>query len=122
TFEYYAGPQPDAVDGSYTNNGMSAEQVAQEMSTALDGAPATWLVLSEDALWDEAGLVRGWLEENGVRSEDQAFNRVRVMRFTFEPGAQKRRLAGWGEVDRETAFTTQLYQVFSTNAIGNLED
>ena len=122
TFEYYAGPQPDAVDGSYTNNGMSAEQVAQEMSAALDSAPATWLVLSEDALWDEAGLVRGWLEENGVRSEDQAFNRVRVMRFTFEPGAQKRRLAGWGEVDRETAFTTQLYQVFSTNAIGNLED
>ena len=26
TFEYYAGPQPDAVDGSYTNNGLTVEQ------------------------------------------------------------------------------------------------
>ncbi len=38
TFEYYAGPQPDAIDGSYTNNRLTAEQVAQEMEQALDGA------------------------------------------------------------------------------------
>lgn len=85
TFEYYAGPQPDAVDGSYTNNGLTGEQVAQEMAAALDGAPAAWIVLSEEALWDEAGLVRSWLEETGVRGEDQEFNRVRVVRYALEP-------------------------------------
>ena len=73
------------MDGSYTNNGLTAEQVAQEMEQALDGAPATWIVLSEESLWDEAGLVRGWLEENGVRSEEEEFNRVRVVRYTLEP-------------------------------------
>ena len=84
TFEYYAGPLSDAVDGSYTNNGLAAEQVAQKMATALADAPAAWIVLSEASAWDEAGMVQSWLEENGVRREDQEFNRVRVMRFALD--------------------------------------
>ena len=85
TFEYYAGPQSGAIEGFYTNNGTAPDQVADELDAALDGAPAAWIVLSEETAWDERGLVRDWLEENGVRSEEQEFNRVRVMRFTLDP-------------------------------------
>ncbi|MEZ4766895.1 MAG: glycosyltransferase family 39 protein [Caldilineales bacterium] len=83
TFEYYAGPQDGAIDGSYTNNGSSPDQVADELRAALDGAPAAWLVLSEETAWDERGLVRNWLEENGVRNDAQEFNRVRVVRIVL---------------------------------------
>ena len=85
TFEYYASPQDEAVEGMYTNSGATLDQVADELGAALDGAPAAWIVLSEETAWDERGLVQSWLEENGVRGEEREFNRVRVMRFALDP-------------------------------------
>lgn len=84
TFEYYAGSQPGAVDGAYTNNGIAPQQVADELAAALAGAPAVWLVLSEETAWDERGLVREWLEQNGVRSQEREFQRVRVLRYRLD--------------------------------------
>lgn len=81
TYEYYAGPLEAAVDGRYTNGGSTPEQVADEMAAAVGDAPAVWLVLSEDSLWDSRGLVQAWLEAHGRQEDSQVFQRVTVMRF-----------------------------------------
>ncbi len=81
TYEYYAGPLDDAVDGRFTNNGNPLEQVSDEMAAAVSDAPVVWLVLSEEAMWDSRGLVRQWLDSHGQRTDDQQFQRVEVVRF-----------------------------------------
>lgn len=83
TYEYYAGPASDWADGPYTNNGNPPDQVGQEISQAVAGAPAVWLVASEEALWDGRGLVRGWLESRGRRTDGAAFARVEVLRYAL---------------------------------------
>lgn len=83
TFEHYTGAQPGAVDGPYTNSGSTPEQVAAELSAALGGAPAAWIVLSEETAWDQRGLVQEWLEENGQRTGEEEFHRVRVVRYAL---------------------------------------
>lgn len=83
TFEYYAGQQTGWIDGPYTNSGNLPEQVADEMARALAGAPAVWLVASEVRLWDERGLVRGWLENNARPTDDAQFTRVQVLRYAL---------------------------------------
>lgn len=85
TFEYYAGPQPNGLDGPYTNAGMSEAQLAEEMARGLAGASAVWLVASEETLWDSRGLARAWLEAHGQVTHDQPFTRVRVTRYVLEP-------------------------------------
>ena len=81
TYEYYAGPLEVAVDGRFTNGGSTPEQVADEMAAAVADAPAVWLVLSEEDMWDTRGLVRTWLDSHGQRTDDQQFQRVEVIRF-----------------------------------------
>lgn len=85
TFEYYAGPQPNGLDGPYTNAGMGEAQLAEEMARGLAGASVVWLVASEEALWDSRGLVRAWLEAHGQVTHDQQLTRVRVTRYALEP-------------------------------------
>ncbi|MCS6844999.1 MAG: glycosyltransferase family 39 protein [Caldilineales bacterium] len=85
TFEYYAGPQPDGVDGPYTNGGMTEAQLAEEMARSLQGASAVWLVASEAELWDRRGLVRAWLEAHGQVTHDRELTRVRVTRYALGP-------------------------------------
>ncbi len=86
TYEYYAGPVEHAVDGRYTNAGTTPDQVADEMAAAIGDAPAAWLVLSEEGLWDSRGLTRQWLDTHGRRTDDQALQRVEVMRFQMGEG------------------------------------
>jgi uncharacterized membrane protein len=81
TYEYYAGALEVAVDGRFTNGGSTPEQVADEMAAAVADAPAVWLVLSEEAMWDSRGLVRTWLDSHGSRTDDQHYQRVEVIRF-----------------------------------------
>lgn len=84
TYEYYAGPLKVAVDGRFTNGGSTPEQVADEMAAAVDDAPAVWLVLSEESMWDTRGLVRQWLDSHGQRTDGQQFERVEVTRFQMK--------------------------------------
>lgn len=81
TYEYYAGPQTNWADGPYTNNDNSPQQVADEMRRATQGAPAAWLIASEDTLWDERGLTRNWLATHGQPSDAAQFTRVEVIRY-----------------------------------------
>jgi mannosyltransferase len=81
TYEYYAGPLKGGVDGLYTNSGSAPDQVAHEMASVVGDAPAVWLVLSEDSLWDSRGLVPAWLGAQGRLADRQVFQRVTVMRY-----------------------------------------
>lgn len=85
SFEYYAGPQADWADGPYTNNGNPPQQVADEMQRATQGAPAVWLIASEETLWDSRGLVRAWLTAQGQVTASAPFNRVEVVRYQLAP-------------------------------------
>lgn len=85
SFEYYAGPQVDWADGPYTNNANPPQQVADEMRRATHGAPAVWLIASEEALWDSRGLVRSWLAAHGQVTAAVQFTRVEVVRYQLAP-------------------------------------
>lgn len=82
-YEYYAGAQSDWADGPYTNNDNPPQQVAAEMAQATAGAPAVWLVLSEEPLWDRRALARQWLEEHGQRTDQATFARVQITRYAL---------------------------------------
>jgi mannosyltransferase len=46
-------------DGSYV---MSEAQAAEEMERMTEGYRVVWLVATEAEMWDERGLVKGWLD------------------------------------------------------------
>jgi uncharacterized membrane protein len=82
-YEYYAGPQAQAIDGRYTNGGNSAAQVDEEMGRDIGQAPAVWLLASEEEMWDQRHLVRHWLEDRGEITDQQDFARVQVVRYAI---------------------------------------
>jgi uncharacterized membrane protein len=85
TYEHYAGPSGHAVDGLYTNSGSPPEQVDTEMRQAVGEAPVVWLVASEEATWDQRGLVRAWLDAHGQATDQAQFTRVQVTRYQLTP-------------------------------------
>jgi mannosyltransferase len=82
-YEYYAGPQPAAIDGRYTNSGSSEAQVDEELRRDIGQAPAVWLLASEEEMWDQRHLVRQWLEDRGEITDQQDFARVQVVRYAI---------------------------------------
>jgi uncharacterized membrane protein len=72
TFDYYFPYEGyPGADGLYTNHRypdgsymMSEAQAAEEMAGVTESHDAVWLVASEMAMWDERGLVKGWLDAN----------------------------------------------------------
>ncbi len=73
------------VDGPYTNNSASEASVAEGLTQALDGKDAVWLIASEEALWDERGLTRAWLETHGRATHHADFTRISVTRYNLTP-------------------------------------
>jgi mannosyltransferase len=69
------------ADGPYTNGGIEPEAVAGRMAEITAGSRVVWLVASEVALWDQRGLVQGWLEEQATRTRTAEFTRVSVYRY-----------------------------------------
>ncbi|TET50267.1 MAG: phospholipid carrier-dependent glycosyltransferase [Anaerolineales bacterium] len=89
TFDYYyEGEDYEWADGLYTNwlasDGsylLSQEQAFWSMRAIVFGHDTVWLVLSEESMWDERGLVRGWLEDTASLLEEARFVHVSVHRF-----------------------------------------
>ena len=81
TFEYYYRGDYSWADGPYTNGGMSEEEVAAILEEMTAGHRAVWLVASEEELWDERGLVKGWLDANADLVAEVEFARVRLYRY-----------------------------------------
>jgi hypothetical protein len=69
------------VEGLYTNWGMTPGEVDRRMVDAVSDWDVVWLVETESALWDERGLVKGWLDRNAVQTSLVEFTRVSVYRY-----------------------------------------
>lgn len=69
------------AEGLYTNGGMTAEEVARRMEEMVRDSRVVWWVATETEMWDERGLVKGWLEENWTAVERAEFVRVEVVRY-----------------------------------------
>ena len=72
SFNYYF-PYTDYpwADGLYTNHRypdgsymISEAQAAEEMERMTEGYDVVWLIATEAEMWDERGLVKGWLDAN----------------------------------------------------------
>jgi len=73
------------AEGLYTNAGMTPDEAARQMAGLTGGSPEVWLVATEVSMWDERGLVQGWLDEHGTLAEQAGFTRVTVYRYIM-PG------------------------------------
>jgi mannosyltransferase len=69
------------AEGLYTNAGMDPDEAARRMAEITAGSPAVWLVATEVPLWDERGLVQGWLNDHGQVTDQAHFVRVEVYRY-----------------------------------------
>ncbi|NLE46133.1 MAG: hypothetical protein GX620_15545 [Chloroflexi bacterium] len=89
SFEYYARGQPyHWADGLYTNHRLAdgsylltAEQVDWHMGDLVAGHDVVWLIATEAAMWDDRGLVQGWLDAYMHREDEAHFTRVDVYRY-----------------------------------------
>jgi hypothetical protein len=74
------------ADGLYTNAGMTPDEVDRQMAALTAGSEAppggvVWLVATEVPLWDERGLVQGWLDQHATLVDAAEFLRVGVYRY-----------------------------------------
>ena len=66
SMDYYLGPGYKAVEGPYTNAGMTAEDVDLYLRTQLARQERAWLVLSEAPMWDSRALTAEWFRKNAA--------------------------------------------------------
>jgi mannosyltransferase len=71
------------AEGVYTNSGIEPGEVARRMAEITAGSRTVWLVASEAALWDERGLVQGWLDDHATLTDEAQFVQVAVYRYTL---------------------------------------
>jgi len=91
-FDYYvSGVEYVWADGLYTNSRLpdgsystTMEDINGKMIQVTAGYSEVWLIATEMELWDERGLVKGWLEANGYLVESVHFTRVDVYRYAME--------------------------------------
>ncbi len=71
------------ADGLYTNGGMGLEAVSSSMERLTADVDTVWLIATEVEMWDEEGLVQGWLGRHATLAEQAHFVRVSVYRYSF---------------------------------------
>ncbi|MGC8878958.1 MAG: hypothetical protein ACP5R2_07025, partial [Anaerolineae bacterium] len=81
TFDYYFPQTHPTLEGPWTNDGKSAESVAQLLRETTQGYTTLWLVVSESWLWDERDLTRAWLREHAELLATSSFARVEVYHY-----------------------------------------
>jgi mannosyltransferase len=69
------------AEGLYTNHGMDPDQVNLRMSALIAGSRVVWFVATEVPMWDERRLVKAWLDQHGVLTDEESFVRVSVHRY-----------------------------------------
>ncbi|MFN8457492.1 MAG: hypothetical protein U0401_23005 [Anaerolineae bacterium] len=87
TLDYYYHGKYKFLEGLWTNNGRSEENVDAEMSTLTAGLTDLWLVVSEEESWDSRRLTRAWLDAHADLIEQATFTRVAVYHYRFRLGA-----------------------------------
>ena len=80
-FDYYFPQAHPTLEGPWTNEGRSAQSVAQQLSEVTRGYTTLWLVVSENWLWDERDLTRAWFREHAELLAASSFARVEVYHY-----------------------------------------
>jgi mannosyltransferase len=84
-FDYYYEGKFNGWGAPAPAGGWSKDDIDAQMRTATTGHGTVWLVLSEAGMWDPQGLVKGWMDENGlVPPTEQVFSHVSVYRYQFD--------------------------------------
>ena len=60
---------------------MTLGEANRRMDEMIGTSGVVWLVSSEASLWDERGLVEGWLSEHASQTDVVHFVRVSVYRY-----------------------------------------
>ncbi len=76
-----AGPVYQWAEGLYTNAEMSESEADRRMAEMAGRSPVVWLLSSESAMWDERGLVKGWLDRHRIQTDAVHYVRVSVYRY-----------------------------------------
>jgi hypothetical protein len=79
------------ADGLYTNHRypdgsymMSETQAAEQMVRMTEGYRVVWLIATEAEMWDERGLVKGWLDTNLRLTDETAGEYLWVDVYRYE--------------------------------------
>jgi hypothetical protein len=83
TFSYYFPEPYQALAGPWTNNGRDPASVGQDLTNLTADADRVWLVISEEAMWDDRALTRQWFEQTGHLINEAHFTRVDVYQYEF---------------------------------------
>jgi 4-amino-4-deoxy-L-arabinose transferase-like glycosyltransferase len=78
------GKVPRWAEGLYTNAGMGSEDLDRQMTELTMGTHVVWLVSTEESLWDERGLVKGWLDGHATLTDEAEFVRVTLYRYELD--------------------------------------
>jgi mannosyltransferase len=81
TFDYYFDGDYLALEGPWTNDGLSQAQLEVMMAGLLENYAEVWLVASESWLWDSRDLTRAWLDDNADLIESANFALVDVYHY-----------------------------------------
>jgi hypothetical protein len=76
TFDYYFPTAYQPLEGLWTNDEREPDTIDQDLINRTIGVNHLWLVVSEEAQWDERGLVRQWLDQEGRLIDEAHFTRV----------------------------------------------
>ena len=77
TLNYYYRGEYQLLEGTMGPMGEKSEaQVNEEMNILTKDLTTLWLVISEEDLWDQRHLTRGWLDDNARLLEEQRYVRV----------------------------------------------
>jgi len=71
------------LNGLWTNGDKSAEIVDQEMRQLTNCLTDLWLVVSEEAMWDNRAMTRTWLNEQATLVKKRHFMRVDLYYYEF---------------------------------------
>ncbi len=98
TLNYYYPDTYTLLEGLWTNDGKNEAAVQAEMAALTAGLTDLWLVVSEEAMWDNRGLTRAWLNQHADLVDEAHFMRVDVYHYRLKPGLIDQPAAARGEI------------------------
>jgi mannosyltransferase len=90
SFDYYLRSEPaakyvTAIDGVYTNAGMSEAEAGLQLEGIAELYPRVWIFESEVVMWDERGLTREWFDANARLLRRDELRGVTVSLYEMAP-------------------------------------
>jgi mannosyltransferase len=81
SLDYYLGQGYPLLEGPYTNDGFSPEDVDRYLRAGTREYERAWLMLSEAEMWDQRGLTETWFQEHASQAGLWELARVRLYLF-----------------------------------------